>query len=455
MLMSVFSLVKRNRATAPAAEEEGESAGRNVRARGLKLSQVSQAWMYGAGAMIVLGAVLGSQPLFGLGLLLVAAIGVAWLWTHFCLRNLTIERRFSQTRAFYGEELDMAHVFTNSKPLPIPWLSIEDVAPGALQVTSGAVVTVSPKAQYRHMRAAITMGWYERITRHHKIVCTARGEHEFGPVEVQSGDVFGIFRQLETVDTPQTLLVYPRYVPVERLGIPARQAFGDFKAIQQLATDPLRIRAVREYAYGDSPRFIHWKASARRDTLQTKLFEPAATPQLFIFCNQDTFIKIWEGIDPQTLELTITVAASLANHALEEGYMVGLQVNAFTPHSDRQVKLLPSRNPEQLTRILESLARIKGWSGLSMEDTIRAERRNLPRGATIVVVTGVVTDDMVSILTAIRRAGHPVTLVETIGSVRSKMYAERVPADALRSQGIVYYPVDAVGHVADVEELVF
>jgi hypothetical protein len=62
---------------------------------------------------------------------------------------------------------------------------------------------------------------------------------------------------------------------------------------------------------------------------------------------------------------------------------------------------------------------------------------------------------MVSILTAIRRAGHPVTLVETIGSARSKMYAERVPADALRSQGIVYYPVDAVGHVADVEELVF
>ncbi|HYO48451.1 MAG TPA: hypothetical protein VEW94_01265 [Chloroflexia bacterium] len=88
--MAIFSLAKRNRATAPAAEEQGESAGRNVRARGLKLSQVSQAWMYGAGAMIVLGAVLGSQPLFGLGLLLVAAIGVAWLWTHFCLRNLTI-----------------------------------------------------------------------------------------------------------------------------------------------------------------------------------------------------------------------------------------------------------------------------------------------------------------------------------------------------------------------------
>jgi hypothetical protein len=107
--------------------------------------------------------------------------------------------------------------------------------------------------------------------------------------------------------------------------------------------------------------------------------------------------------------------------------------------------------------ILESLARIKGWSGLSMEDAIRAERRNLPRGATIVVVTGVVTEDMLNILLAIRRAGHPVTLVETIGSVRSKRFRPglKLSGEALRSQGIVYYFVEAVGQVDEIEELSF
>src|SRR5204863_664109 len=139
------------------------------------------------------------------------------------------------------------------------------------------------------LSSSLSLGWYERVTRHYKIQCRARGEHEFGPIDVRSGDVFGLFRRSETVETPQTLIVYPRYVPVERLGIPARQPFGEFKATQQLATDPLRIRAVREYAVGDNPRHIHWKATARRGAMQTKLFEPAATPQLFIFCNQDTF----------------------------------------------------------------------------------------------------------------------------------------------------------------------
>jgi uncharacterized protein (DUF58 family) len=201
-------------------------------------------------------------------------------------------------------------------------------------------------------------------------------------------------------------MVYPRYVPVEQLGLPARQPFGEHKALQPLATDPMRVRAVREYAYGDSPRAVHWKATARRASLQTKLYEPAATPQMFIFCNQDTFAKVWEGIDREALELTITVAASLASHALEEGYMVGLQVNSFVGESDRHVRLAPSRNPDQFTRILENLARVRGWSGQPIEELLQTERRNLPWGSTVVAVTSVVTPGMVDVIAAIRRSGH-------------------------------------------------
>jgi uncharacterized protein (DUF58 family) len=240
---------------------------------------------------------------------------------------------------------------------------------------------------------------------------------------------------------------------VEQLGIPARQPFGDHKSVQTIVTDPLRLRAVREYAYGDNPRHIHWKATARRGALQTRLFEPSATPQLHIFLNQDTFVHMFEGLDPQTLELAITVAASVANFALEEGWMVGLQVNAFAPNSDRQSKIPPSRDAGQFTRILESLARIKGWSGLPMEALIRSQRYTFPRGATLVVVTGVVTGDLLDVLLSLRRAGHPVTLIETVGSARAAHYAEMKSAAALRAQGITYYPVEAIGQAETIESL--
>jgi len=164
---------------------------------------------------------------------------------------------------------------------------------------------------------------------------------------------------------------------------------------------------------------------------------------------------MWEGIDADTLELTITVAASIANHALEEGYMVGLQVNAFGSMSDRQVKIPPGRSPDQFTHILENLALIQGWSGLPMEEVIRAERRSLPIGATLVIVTGVVTSEMLDILLALRRAGHPITLVSTAASRRAAHWARDLSPQGLQSQGITYYHVEAIGAARKVESLAF
>jgi uncharacterized protein (DUF58 family) len=366
---------------------------------------------------------------------------------------LTIERHFSHVRAFWGEEIDIAQVFTNDKLLPIPWLTIEDEFPDTLDVTSEDV-TYLHKPHRQMLSMSISLNWYQRVTRHYKINCVTRGKHEFGPIEMESGDLFGFFRRTAWKETPQTLIVYPRYVPVDHLGIPAWQPFGDFKAALHLAVDPLRLRGIREYAYGDSPRFVHWKATARRGVLQTKLFEPVATPQLFIFCNQDTHSRIWEGIDRETLELTITVAASVANYALEEGYMVGLQVNAFTPSSDTQVKLMPSRSPNQFMRILENLAIIQDWSGVPMEELLYAQFRSLSRSATIVVVTGLVSDQMLDVLILLRKGGHLVTLIETRASDPTGKGAEPVSVEALHSQGISYYFVDAQDHTSEMDELI-
>lgn len=449
--MHTTDAVARGQMAGSIAELAASSPGKR-RADVVTTSQVSRTWTYGAGGMILLGPVLQSTALFGLGLLLAAVLFVSWLWARWCLANLSVERRFSHERAFWGEEVDVAQVFTNAKVLPIPWLSVVDEFPGALKVSHGDDAP-SGKVALKSIETNLSLGWYERVTRHYKVLCNARGVYEFGPVDVSSGDVFGLFHRTETFETPQTLLVYPRYVPVEQLGIPAKQPFGDFKAALNLATDPLRLRGVREYAYGDNPRFVHWKATAKRGVLQTKLFEPAATPQLFIFCNQVTFSHIWEGIDTATLELTITVSASLANYALQEGYMVGLQVNAFAGSSDRHLRISPSRNPDQLTRILESLARLRGWSGVPVEDLIRAERRSLPIAATIVVVTGVISDDMLSVLTALRRAGHPVTLVETVGSYRPN--TDVTSLESLRAQGIAYYMVNTVDDASDLAQLSF
>jgi uncharacterized protein (DUF58 family) len=442
-------------AVEPSAAEANlqEPEGRATTTDVLTISQISAVWVYGTGLLVIVGLLVGSRPILAVGVVLAAALAIAWLWARWCFANLTVERHFTPERAFWGEEIEMAHVFTNAKILPVAWLGVQDQYPSHLKFADAD--NHLRGTHTNRLQSSLAVGWFERATKRYKLTATARGEHEFGPIEMQSGDVFGLFRRQVTYATPETLLVYPRYVPVEHLGISARQPFGDFKAILHLATDPVRVRGVREYEFGDSPRSIHWKATARRGTAQTKLFEPAATPQITIFCNQSTFAQVREGLDTETLELAIVAAASLAAYALDQGYLVGLQVNAFAAGTDRQVKLAPGRDSDQFTRILEELARIKGWSGLTMEDLLRAERHNMPLGMSLVVVTGILNDELLDVLLSLRRSGHPVTVVETVGSRRALESAEAIPAEVMQEQGITYYRIDAIGQADHIEELNF
>ena len=83
-----------------------------------------------------------------------------------------------------------------------------------------------------------------------------------------SGDVFGFFSKEDTFTNWQYLLVYPLVVPLTRFSLPARHPFGDRRAPRRLLEDPARVIGVRDYAYGDSLRCVHWKATARTMQLQ-------------------------------------------------------------------------------------------------------------------------------------------------------------------------------------------
>jgi uncharacterized protein (DUF58 family) len=59
-------------------------------------------------------------------------------------------------------------------------------------------------------------------------------------------------------------------------------------------------------------RQVHWKATARRGSLQAKTYDPSANRPLALFLNVDTHEHLWEGYDPDLQEFAVTVAASLA-----------------------------------------------------------------------------------------------------------------------------------------------
>lgn len=99
-------------------------------------------------------------------------------------------------------------------------------------------------------------------------------------------------------------------------------------ARRKVVEDPLRFSTVREYNPGDNPRFIHWKATARTGSLQSKVFDPSDTLSVTLAVDVRTRARAYEYV-PEYLEYVISTAASVAVHALGERYMVGLAANGL------------------------------------------------------------------------------------------------------------------------------
>jgi uncharacterized protein (DUF58 family) len=111
------------------------------------------------------------------------------------------------------------------------------------------------------------------------------------------------------------------------------------------------------------------------------------------------------------LERAIAVAASIVSHGVEARYIVGLVANGSIPHSDQPIKVLPSRRPDQLARVLEALAAVTSFATSSIETLLLTESARLPWGATLVVVTGIVSDELLSTLIRLHLVGRRVVLV--------------------------------------------
>jgi uncharacterized protein (DUF58 family) len=394
-------------------------------------------WLWLIGGLLFTSLLLQEALLFVVALILLLVAAVSRIWERYCLVGLGYRRTFEHSRAFFGEEVPLTVEITNHKPLPLAWLEIEDILPGPGLSLAPAIVGPSHMPGRRQLTTLLSVRWYERVRRHYRVTCRARGLHPFGPATLRTGDVFGLASQELEIPGEDYLLVYPKIVPLERLALPASNPFGDSPLRRQwLFADPLRTIGVREYRPGDSPRQLHWKATARApsQTLQVKVFEPTTTQRLHVLLNVSTSDHnwSWQGYDPEALEAAITTAASVASWATERGFLVGLAANARSFRSNVPVRLRPSRDPHQLMHVLEALARLVPIATMAPETLIDLEGRDLAYGTTVVLVTAVATDAVIDRLQRLRRGGHQPALLLITSDEQPLARLGGLPAYAIR-----------------------
>ena len=90
-----------------------------------------------------------------------------------------------------------------------------------------------------------------------------RGRYQIGIKELVVHDLMGLFHYTFRAYEPKVILVKPRICPIEYKSVPvAKISDGELTyGLREMGND--EIVDIREYAYGDSLRKIHWKLSTK------------------------------------------------------------------------------------------------------------------------------------------------------------------------------------------------
>ena len=155
-------------------------------------------------SVIVIGKVTGWAVADHLAAALLVILVIAFIWSRFSLRAVSMARKVSADRAQVGQNLLETLAIRNGGLLPKLWVELVDRSslPGH---DPGRVVSVPGRA---------AVEWDTRT------VCVRRGRYHLGPIELRSGDPLGVFTSRVSFPESPEVIVYPAVVDFRRRASP-------------------------------------------------------------------------------------------------------------------------------------------------------------------------------------------------------------------------------------------
>ncbi len=308
-----------------------------------------------AGVLLFVALLHAQRTLIIAAVLILGLMTLAKIWSRLSSSGVTCISTVDKDRLFPGERFTLKLRAENAKFLPV-WL----------QVSLAAAADLVPCPEGAPSARQSGLLGYQGVHFRWELAARKRGVYQVGPPRLRIGDFLGFFlREREGVRTLD-IIVYPRLIPLRPLPLPRRDFFG-VPGTESPVQDPVYILGTRDYQHNQPARHIHWKASARHDRLQEKVFEPTVQEKVLLVLEVDQFAE--KGAADE-FERTLEVMASLAVQLDQKGYALGLATNGM-PTGGGPSLLPVAGAPLQLSAILEILARVRMVRNGSLIDMLR------------------------------------------------------------------------------------
>ncbi|HEX2965694.1 MAG TPA: DUF58 domain-containing protein, partial [Syntrophorhabdaceae bacterium] len=305
------------------------------------------------GILLFLALLTGNRELIVLSIIVFGIVGGLKIWAKYSSTNVKSLLELEKNRVFAGDRLFLRAIVENGKALPV-WLevlvSIDNIFPVIKDDVS--------------LTGQGSLLWYQRTTFEWSIATMKRGVCAIGPLILSSGDLFGFFEKESQIGRRVEAVVYPKLIALGRLSLPRRDFFGN-PGGESPVDDPVYILGTTDYQNGRPAKYIHWKASARHHRLQEKVFESTEQEKILLV------IDVQQFIDPEResdFESILEVVASVAVRLEAQGSAMGLFTNGDTYDCPPVVSI--SRSPQQVTAILEAIARLRRSTHGSLIDLL-------------------------------------------------------------------------------------
>lgn len=312
--------------------------------------------------LFVVALLLNSAALFYMSTAIIATIGASRIQAWLSVRGLHFDRDVPEN-AKVGELITVDLTVWSDRKIRRPLVSVVDGLPSrmvfadrtpSLPIAPAYDVPIVSKYSFRPLR---------------------RGNFRWSKVTVIGTDALGLVSMSREYDaSPVELLVVPNPMPVD-FDVPPAPAYGINESESgQGRGSGIEPRGIREYAYGDSLRYVHWRSSARAGKLLVKEFATGSFSAISFVFQRSRGSEIGTGAIT-TLEQMCANAAFMAEKLLRQGAEISFPTLGYTARS--------SEYHVQSKDLLATLALVQADSDMTISAEIDEARKAMPAGGLI------------------------------------------------------------------------